>query len=168
MAKSLINIIDVIKKECLGYKWGESDCVSLLERIYEYKFNYYPHTINFRSPWMENNHARAIAISKRNFGSLQKAYEKSLSLLNFYEITNPTSHCAFITKEKVTLYLNNFLNSNDSKTYKFNLDTWHGAILGIMIMQGNSKLHLIYQLDGVYLIKNITSVYKYFDYKVRV
>ena len=163
MAKS---IIDVIKDECKEYVWGESDCISLLERIYEYKFTYSKNTISFKLPWLyETNHAKAIALAKRNFGSLLNAYEKSLLSLDFFEVCDKlNTPCVFITKDKVVLYLKRFLNE-DSKTYKFNLSNWHGAILGILIKHDSCKYHLIYQLDGIYEIKNYMSIYKYFDHR---
>ena len=159
MAQSLIDKI----RKLPNYEWGKNDCVSMLQMVYEHK-SFLPHgVVNFRLKWMEQAHARVIVAAGRRYGGLCEAYINCLQDLDFVEVGSNSAPCAFVTKDIGILYLENFEDS--TKTYRFDLSEWHGALLGVCIKHENKLLHFTYHLDGIYIIKNIFSVYKYFDHR---
>ena len=136
------------------YKWGERDCLTMLELIYK------DEGIQFRNELTNKIHARSIAEAKSKYGNLMLAYDNELKNLGFKTKKFGDSYrddvLVFITWDDVIL---NLVSYKDNITiHNIDLQTLHGALLGVYVDQQ----HIIYQADGFYRLQNyVSSVYKY-------
>jgi len=131
-------IIEFCSKD---YVWNKHDCISLLEHICELD-----HDI-LREPWMNHNHARAIAEAKRKYFSVLNAYIILLKQKhNFSSLLSPELKSVFLTPESGIITVCAINNNILRKEKRINLPF---SIMGIV---AEDNEHLYFSYNGPMII----------------
>lgn len=152
--KSLRNTVREICNE-RSYSWGEHDCISLTERIFDLEKD------SLREDWMlEKTHAKVISGALSRYGTVRRAYFSLLTRKHgFRESTEARDKRIFVTPEKGNISVFYTMNSlpvkNAPKHKKENLLREPVSIqlpFAIMGIVAERQEHLYLGYEGLFIV----------------